>query len=424
MNRFHLLILMVFSIVLLPWIPMPAGFPMLRPEWFIMLAGLALLPVRSTAVKTPTTAWVVLTALAYLFSIAWGAAVMGVTVVPKDFTVLLQPFLYGLFFWFAASASYTVQDLRIFVRYTLIILLVAALIAIVQFFNPELVLPIVRLWADEERFLRSDYVLARATGTMGNPNDLGFLMCVAFALSLFTLSHAPVPRRIAQVMLVTVFLAVFATGSRTGMVGLVAIIAVYLVLEMKRNTASVVVAGVALAIPVWIFANYAQEFILLEGVVRRVTFFQDLHEEDGPWMPRVYGALETLPLIANSLVFGHGPAKSVFTVGENIDNEYILLLYRHGVSGLLATAGLVWVLALQRRHRLASSKPILASMRSFSWATLVAGSIFAYTAGLFMSFRLFGLLILIWTVAARTIPQAFTQAVPPLTQPFNRHQQA
>lgn len=398
MKRIHLLNLILVSSVFAPWIPSIQNGPMLRLEWFFLIAGIAIFPVSRGVFTSKVARWSALTIVAYAVSLAYGFIVMGVSVHISDLTEMMKPLLYLLFYIFVASGRYTKEEYRGFLRVAIFSLSIAAVITIAQFFAPEKVLPLVRLWADDERIY--SYELVRATGTMGNANDLGFLMTIGFALVLFSLKYHIVPMRLGQALLLVSLAAVFATGSRTGMVTIASVSLMYVYLGMRVSKATVVIAGTLTFAVIWLFQAVLSNLAITEGLVERVNSFAHL-EWDVPWQTRLELASEMLPLIADSLVFGHGPSKLDFELGANIDNEYILILYRSGIVGLLATVWLVLTLALQPDRAIIYSKSsLIIGMRNCGVAALVAAGIFAYTAGIFLSFRLFGLLTILWTVTA------------------------
>ena len=396
MTRLVYIKMIIFSIILTPWITLFKGLPDFRPEWFITIIGLIVFSISRRPINSRIAFWAILVYTSMLSSMVYGMLFMGITISVSDFTELLKPILYFLTFYFVATATYSLTDYIIVLQVVLICFGVAAVIAVIQFFAPGSIAPLLLLWAPEERI--DLYVLSRATGTMGNANDLGFLMNLGFALTLFTLRHRVLPLSCTSLLLILNFAGVFASGSRTALICLVVIISTYVLVEMKKNAKSLIfVTGLVVSI-VWLFQNYAADFEMAAGLLDRISSLGNI-ESDTAWQPRVQGALETLSLIKESLFFGHGPAKQAFTVADNIDNEYILLLFRYGIFGLISIAGLGWALAMQQKPAVYKASPLLASMRNFSWATLVAGAIFAYTAGLFSSFRLFGLLIVLWTIS-------------------------
>ncbi len=397
MKRIYLLNLILVSSILFPWIPSVATAPQLRPEWFVLIVGIAMFPVSRRALASKVALWTALTFLAYAVSLVYGFVVIGSAVDISDMTEMMKPLLYFLFFIFAASGRHTMAEYHGLLRIAIFSLVVAAVITLIQFFAPDRVAPLLRLWADDERIY--SYELVRATGTLGNPNDLGFMMTIAFTLVLFTLESGLLPKRLSQALLLCCFAAVFATGSRTGMITLASVIIVYVYMGVKASKVIVVVAGALTFLAFWIFDEVLSHLVIAEGLVERVNTFSFL-ESDLPWQTRLELVSEMIPLIAESPVFGHGPAKMTFELGANIDNEYMLTLYRSGIIGLIATVGLVFALAMQYRRVVTSPRSLPRSMQQFAIASLVAAGLFAITAGIFLSFRLFGLLTVLWTVTA------------------------
>jgi O-antigen ligase len=397
MNRIHLLSLLLVGSILFPWIPTVGTAPQLRLEWFILIAALLIFPISREVFTSKVAHWSAITFFAYAVSLLYGAAVMGVAINISDTTEMMKPLLYFMFYAFAASKRYTMAEYRGFLRVAMLSFCIAGSVTIIQFFSPESVAPIVRLWTDEDRIF--DYALERATGTMGNPNDLGFLMVTGFALILFTLNDQIVPTKLSLLLLALTFFAVFATGSRTGMVMIASVILTYAYLAMKTSKATLVVIIILTLSVFWLYQTVLSNFATAEGLVGRIQTFTTL-DADVAWQTRLLLASELMPIIADSLVFGHGPSKDSFLLGANIDNEYVLTLYRSGIVGLIATGGLVLALALQPNQAIYSSKSTQSKMRNLAVALLLSAGLFAYSAGIFMSFRLFGLLVIIWTVTS------------------------
>ena len=397
MRRIHILSLIVISIILTPWIKISGNLPEVRPEWLITLVGLGIFPVLASAAQSRVFVWWVFVMSSSIVSMAFGHLFLRIAVIPQDIFTIISPGIFLSFFLLAASDTYSMTQYRSFLRVTLVALGVSAVIAVIQFFDPDIVLPIVKLWADEGRIF--EYTLFRATGTMGNPNDQGFLMVVGFTLAIFTQRHNVSPFLLRWGLIILFFAAVFATGSRTSMICVMTVIIFFTLIESRLKLKALAFIAIIMAGIYWFFNEIIVHSILFRGLHFQVTSFERL-DTDASWQSRVLGALETLPMIAENLILGQGPAKQSFETGANIDNEYILILYRFGLLGLIATAGFVWTLAMQLPKLQATGSPLLLSMRRFSIASVVAAALFAYTAGIFTSFRLLGLLIVLWTVTA------------------------
>ena len=404
LSRVHLLSAMIISSILFPWIPVPAGLPELRPEWFILLIGCSLMTISRKAFYSDITLLASIVFVSFLISIVYGQLFLGILIDFRDFTVLMQPALYLLFYLFCASATLNENQYIKLLRVLLLSLFLSAVIGLVQFFNPDLASPILNLYRDKQTI--DLFISMRATGTVANPNVFGLLMNIGFALSLFTFKHKIFSRIFAWVLLTIFFLAVIVSGSRTAMVINLAILFLFIALEVRFNFKRLLIIVILFGGLSWLFLSSLYEMGVATTLLDRVMSLQALTEAAG-WQLRLGAASNTLILITESIFFGHGPAKLVFTSGGNVDNEYILLLYRHGLFGTLATIGFIACLAMQLKSISAKSVPILHSMRQFTWTILLACSLFAFTASVFMQFRLFGLLIIIWTITARVHTESF-----------------
>jgi len=114
------------------------------------------------------------------------------------------------------------------------------------------------------------------------------------------------------------------------------------------------------------------------------------------WESRVYGALETLKIISDHMFLGHGPAKEQF-IGGNIDNEYIVILFRYGIIGFIIH--LLYILTMMRNNMFFSLRKLIFQNNEIGYllfVLLLTSALFAYTAGIFLSFRLFPFFIVLF----------------------------
>lgn len=399
MTRVHILSGTIVSTVLLPWIPIASGLPELRPEWLIMLAGLTLLPVLKRTIQSPVTAWAVFVFFSYILSSLYGNLALGLSLDLSDITEFLKPILYVLLFILIASGKYSLDEVSLIIRVAIISLSVASLITVIQYFAPDLIRPLLLLYRADPDELDS-YRGFRAWGTMTNPNVMGFVGALAFGLCLFTLRHRLFPLLLGSIFVGISFVAVFSTGSRTGMVCLAAVLFAYFVLEMKKNIKSLLMFGVAIVIVIWGFNQYLLESEFVALTVLRIMSLGAIDQDVGGWVARVEASRSVLENIYSSPILGHGPAKGQFMWLANIDNEYILILFRFGLVGLIATLGFVWALATRPKTAYNLRSPLQQSMRNLSLTLLGAAALFAYTAGTYGTFQIMFMLIILWCVPA------------------------
>ncbi len=394
MTRVHLLSAIIVSTILFPWIAIAPNLPELRPEWFLLLAGLALLRVRHLAVSNTVVLLGVVVMVSYMLSIAFAAFLLDDSVVPRDFTELLKPVLYSFLFIFMASGNYRWDEFLKIMRVLIVSLVIASIITIVQFFSPDSIAPLFLLYRPDPDELEN-YRAFRSWGTMHNPNDMGFVAALAFGVILFMMKYRLFPKPLNWLFLATGFIAVFATGSRTGMVVMAAILCYFILFEMKKNLKSILILAIVVVLTIWIFNSFFVSHDLFANTVARILSLAAIGEDKGGWVARVNAAKHAMDLVMQSPIVGHGPSKDQFMGMSNVDNEFVLILFRFGLIGLVFTMIFIWAMA-SRMKKPATS--IHRTMKNLSFALLGVGALFAYTAGIYGQFRIMFLLIIIWTL--------------------------
>ncbi len=394
MTRAHLLSAIIVSTILLPWIAIAPNFPELRPEWFLLLAGLALLRVRHLAVSNTVVLLGVVVTLTYLLSIVVAMTSLGSSVVLRDFTELFKPVLYSLLFIFIASGSYRWDEFSKVMQISIAALVVASIITIIQFFAPDSIARLLLLYRPDPDGLES-YRTYRSWGTMGNPNDMGFVAVLTFGVVLFSMKYRLFPGFINWTFLAIGFIAVFLTGSRTAMLVMAAILGYFLFFEMKKSFKSIFIVGVLFICTIWMFNSFLVSHELLSKMATRILSLGDIGGGQNAWVARVNAAKHAMGLVMQNPIVGHGPSKSQFLSMSNVDNEYVLLLFRFGLLGMFATVVFIWVMATRITK---TASPIHRTMKNLSFALLGASALFAYTAGTYGQFRIMFLLIVFWTL--------------------------
>lgn len=409
-NRLHVLRAIAFSVIFLPFLPTAGGLPLLRPEWFIVAAAAAAFPRAGTIDRV--TVWFLILAGMIILSIFYGMAFHGTTVAARDGFELLKPVLYLMFYSFIRRIDLPVPELRRMVRAILCMLGVVALIAVVQYLDPGQTLkPFLSLYTDADRV--DIYTGLRATATMSNPNDLGMLLVFGYSLCLFSMNQGILRPKAEMALLGLLAFGVFTSGSRTSMGAALAVTAYFLAknlgfsLRKLRVIAAILVIfaiGTALVMRSEVFAKSVQ----------RVLVFSDNEAAQVSWLLRVGAVIQTLELIGESPVLGWGPNKLGFELGDNVDNEYILILYRYGGAGLAVFAATLIALWRKARWPRIGGEPFLENYGNFLTGCLIGCAIFAYAAGVFHTFRLMTLLILFMSmgVAARNRAFPVRAAVP------------
>jgi hypothetical protein len=384
---------LAFCIIYLPWIDPGGGFPSLRIEWLVVLVAAILFPGRIKAAKT-TYLLYGLVGLSMIVSIFWGYLAMNSAVSGQDLSELLKPVLYLLIYVVVVSIGISGKELPELQRVILIMLTIAAIIAIIQYFAPEIIQPILTLYTDTERL--SAYKNSRATGTMGNANDLGMLFVLGSALAFFVHRQKLFGLFTGFLILALQILGVFASGSRTGAIALGVVLLYFLYIEIAkyRNFKSLVLLALFAVVALSIVGRFSD---LLYQSIERYSSTSDFTEVRSLAL-RIVATLETFQLIRLSPVLGWGPNKNGFVIGNNVDNEYILLLYRYGIAGLLTVVGVFYHMWKRTRISKKAGNVVINSYSYFLTSMVLASGIFAYTAGIFSQFRLMTLIIIFLAV--------------------------
>lgn len=376
---------MLLCVTVGPWIYPGGAFPGIRPEWIILLFGLIVFEQRSASVHSERRlAWMAFTVM---FSLSFGAVFHDVPVILSDFLEIFKPLLYLTLLAFVTSMRLTDSEAVDLIRF---IVTVLAIIAVASILQRLLSVPLLDKWfslysdATRIELYKQD---PRTIGTMGNANDFGMLMNIAFALTLFQASSRAVFRSHASWLIhVTMFFfAVIQSGSRTGFIVAGVILASLLLRDRRWRLMSLV--GI-LAFIGLIFFNRDKllAFIPNVGALYRLGTLLTA-STDWSVVGRIRGAGYELQTASQSIVFGWGPAKAIH-IGENLDNELVLLLRRYGLVGF-AVYGAVATSLFQ------SLKMSVTGIASFKEryclsvrAILLGALVYSITAGAYHVFRI------------------------------------
>lgn len=243
--------------------------------------------------------------------------------------------------------------------------------------------------------------LTRAAGFPANSNYASLVAVVLCAASLDYLSRRPLWIDLAFITVTG--LALLATMSRSGLVNFGVLITFYSYHRFIRGgvrwrqlmqlaVASIVLGTVAVAaIPLLM-----QDLAVFQGSTRLGRFLADEQVDDGSAASRLGAALDSLRLINDAPIFGHGTAYSR-TMDELPHNLYLMQWVNNGLPGLLTYLGFLGVsyLVFKRRNFPAGQALILvaATGSAFShnvldirpllilWGILMTGSLMQRSSG-------------------------------------------
>jgi O-antigen ligase len=296
---------------------------------WLMLAGLARpIPPNAMYVVAPVFCACI------SMSMVYGTQVIGHPLLARDFLELPKTIFPVLFFTLAYEADLPEKSLRSLASILIPAVLLICLYAYGQWFNLGFTLYLQPFYSGGAHDEGSLEHYRRVYSTLSNPNTLGILM--TWVIAAFTMAALfRVGRRFWFITaLVASLITLTMTGSRYGLIDTVfALILIFLLPapteSSKRRRQGILLISVPLVLSV-IFVVAATNRATLER-------FQMLRTPLGENSLRT--RLDSLWLDAagqflQSPVFGHGPAKVIFS---NIftDSEYLQILKQFGVVGLL-----------------------------------------------------------------------------------------
>lgn len=351
LRRFGVVRFLLIAAILLPGIPVP-GFFLVRPE---ELLAFVLLPAILSKLGKRLT-WIdlsfVLVGVSTFVSTVWGTLILGVSIAPRDMMEFVKIIKAWTLFRLAL-APWSHRELAGMAKTLLACVSVSALIGIVQ-------------WQDclgLSEVLQSIYVTGtgnegrwRMVGTVGNPNYYGLLMALglALALNMWNYEERRVWRRLAVAVVGSCGFALFLTGSRSSFLATALAICLSLLMRvpqlryratwhalMRARWRVLMITILVVSAAAWTWNQFrtidtlstpAEIALYRQGPVRKALYrFSEVGSGFDSRMRLMWEP--NIPLIAESPVFGWGPAKA--EQRRVTDNGYILTLRRYGLIGLL-----------------------------------------------------------------------------------------
>ena len=235
----------------------------------------------------------------------------------------------------------------------------------------------------------------RALGILGNPNNNAILFL------FFTILYAPHKewKRLHQFFFFLALTVFLCCQSRTGLVALVAmLVANYIFAGIPWK--KVVIQSFCIAAFSWVVLNFSEILLFLHIPLPTRPMNYSLSLLDGSalrsnsWEERKNVWQHLLSMSKEHPIFGHGPNKNYFY--ENhiyAENEYILMLWRYGIIGMLMYISLylypVWKSFSKLRNSMAARRILMIA---------IVFAITALTNAPFSSVKLSILLIFIYSL--------------------------
>lgn len=398
----RIVIFLLVASILSPSIRLPAGIPDVRLELIIVLIawGLLLLGYLATnySIKlrpNPAYKWFTLFGLVILFSMIYAALVKGYAPIGRDFWELGKLLEYFLIFALVANLRISSIDMKRYYKIALLVFLCSALFGFAQYLNlgniNAMVSPYYYAPTQMQRILSA----GRITGTTGNPNEFGALMVLSstIALSAALFFREKKLRLFSWACLAVFGLAIVFTLSRSALIALAVAVGFILLFKypltvgVRRSIRRLfVVIPLVIVIGLVIIQLAPSRFFLRTMELGNIASATN-------WQGRLIKWQNNLELWKESPLFGWGPGKA--TMITIVDNEWLLLLRRYGVIGILIF--LSWFTSFYfglSRIRRGSSVSETTVLTVALQATLVAYAVYMIPAAVYHLLQLMPILLL------------------------------
>jgi O-antigen ligase len=391
--------------ILSPYIRLPGDIPDVRPEFLIVLVASGLLFLGCLAKGTPIRLrhfpvykWFGLFAFLIFLTMAYAATFKAQPISGRDFWELVKVILYFLIFALVVNQKLTPTSLERYYKLVLLVFIISAFFGFLQYFDfaniNELVSP---YYAPTQM---KSLLSGRITGTTGNPNEFGALMVLATSLALSGLLFLKEKRKLRLLCLDSfpVFaLALVLTLSRSSLISLLIAVATILFLFLQQKglrprvkrllnfvlLSCIIGACILQILPEKAFYRYGQI----------ATFTQA-----ESWRGRVENWKTHFAIWLESPWFGWGPGKA--TMGTIVDNEWLLLLRRYGIVGLVVFLCFFGSLFFGlSRIRKAHSDPLVVALTVALQGTFVGYAFYMFLAAVYHSMQLMSIFILLLGLA-------------------------
>ncbi len=362
--------IMLASALLFPAFKIVEGLPSVRPEEAYVFIIAPVIVQRAVKKATAVDLALLLMALSIAISTFYGHFFLSSHLIPRDFLELVEIFKYWLLFRLALEVHPNEKVLQRLLACLVCSGLAVVTFSLFQFYN----------LLDVNSYLTPLYaspwhlkgVTSRVVGTESNPNTFGLMSSVLISVVLAWLifgAHDSCEKIKYAVSEVSFLTALFMTQSRTAFVTLVVstafLLSVYLFQFRARDAIRgiivlaitlVLVSGMAYSLAPSSFPNRMQ---------RILTPSQDpaMQNRFGDWA-------RTIKWIRASPILGWGPGKQYLP--RIVDNEYLFILSRYGVVGLIIYLTMYVTLFLSGQKLAKSSvKTIQALARGWQATVLI-----------------------------------------------------
>ena len=273
--------------------------------------------------------------LCVLVSIAYGSTILGQTVISRDFYEIPKLWLPVLFFTVGYEAELTELSLRRLLKFFSVAILFVCFYAWTQWAGLGISFFLDRYYSGGLHIDVGLQRYRRVFATMGNPNVLGQLM--TWSIVAFTLAAlSRVGNRLKNIAVIFACVVTLAmTGSRYGLITTSLGFALIFLVPSPSTKKRLAHIGLLLLLASalgWTDATIANSN---RSTAQRIESLKNPLQADSLRKRLDFLWRDAGNDFAQSPLFGHGPAKTIFT-GVFTDSEYLDVLKEFGLIGFLS----------------------------------------------------------------------------------------
>jgi hypothetical protein len=397
----RIVISLLVASILFPPIRLPKGIPSIRVELIIIIVAWALLLLGHFAIghpikfyQEPVYKWFILFGLAILLSTTYGEIVKGYSIIGRDFWEIGKLLEYFLIFALVANLDISPNEMKHYYKIALVLFLCSAFFGIVQYLNLGNINATISPYYTPTQ-MRGLLVHKRIIGTTGNPNEFGAMMVLASSLAFsgILFFNKKTMRLFSCICFAVFVLSIVLTLSRSAIIAVIISICFLtlfkypLIFGIKKGIKKSLVAIPIIMATILIIIKIAPEKFFF-----RISQLDNIWNATS-WQARIVNWKINYDLWTLSPLFGWGPGKATMTT--IVDNEWLLLLRRYGLIGVIIF--ILWFanfyFGLSKICRSSSSAEVRALTVALQ-ATFLAYAVYMIPAAVYHSLQLMPILLI------------------------------
>lgn len=333
--RLHLndliLILITFTI-LLPPIRISNSLPAIRFEeliyYLFFFTAIILIIINKKLIINNFLVYILLYIIGSMFlSAIYSQLILGIGFTINDSFEFVKVIKYLVILLLLSNLSYQETFIKQFIIIIILSITISAIIGILQYLNLfNINSQITPLYTISQL----GNIDNRIIGTTANPNDFGIFLISGIILTQNQLIVNRNKTLLYFLAIIIMLFAVIMTVSRTTLLTLVIAELIFLFLLIHRHNfpKKVLILFTMFFFVVGIFIiKYTSDYF-----ITRISSGMNIGE-DVSFLLRLISWEKNINIWLKSPIFGWGPAKSIQST--IVDNEYILILRRYGIVGIL-----------------------------------------------------------------------------------------